>query len=75
MSSRSVSLGELDERVVGAAVGAEGEPPARLADQVDGESGDVVRHLAEAEPERPELQLVGDVVLAQVEGRLDQTPR
>ena len=40
---------ELDELLVGAAVGAVGEPAA-VAGELDREGGDVVRHLAEARP-------------------------
>ena len=46
--------GEPHQLVVGAAVGAVGEPAA-VAGQLDGEGGDVVRDLAEAHGQRAQL--------------------
>jgi len=63
--------GEADELLVGAAVGAEGQPPA-LAGELHRVRGSEVRDLAEADRERTDLKLVGDGVFRQREGVLDQ---
>jgi len=63
---------ELHELLVGRAIGAVGDATATLADQLDGIGRGVVGNLVEADRERANLQLIGCVVLVDVERLLDQ---